>query len=95
MKTEIIFIIGVLTTILSLLTKLIGFPDQIKKNYTRKSTEGISGTFFLLAFLSYLLWTIHGVVKNDWVVYLGQGLGVITTGVVLLQIYLYRKRSDR
>jgi len=93
MKAEIIFIIGILTTILSLLAKLVGFPDQIKKNYTRKSTEGVSSTFFILAFLSYLLWTIHGILKNDWVVYIGQGLGVITTGVVLFQIYLYRKRS--
>lgn len=50
MKAEIILVIGVLTTILSLLTKLIGFPDQIKKNYTRKSTEGVSATFFILAF---------------------------------------------
>ncbi len=94
-KTEIILIVGILTTVLSLSTKLIGFPDQIKKNHARKSTEGISSAFFILAFLSYLLWTIHGILQNDWVVYLGQGLGVITTGVILWQIYLYKKRSDR
>jgi len=74
MKAEIILIIGVLTTLLSLATKLIGFPDQIKKNYTRKSTEGISTAFFILSFLSYLLWTIHGILLSDWVVYIGQGL---------------------
>lgn len=93
MNIEIIIIIGILTTIFSLLTKLIGFPDQIKKNHQRKSTEGISFWFFLLSFISYVLWTTHGVLKNDWVVYLGQGLGVVTTGIILLQIWIYKNNK--
>jgi len=92
MSLEIIVIIGVLTTIFSLLTKIVGFPDQIKKNHDRKSTEGISFWFFLLSFISYALWTTHGLLQNDWVVYLGQGLGVITTGAILAQIWIYRKK---
>lgn len=90
MKLEIILIVGVLTTVLSLATKVVGFPDQIKKNFVRKSTEGISTWFFILSFLAYVMWTIHGILLNDWVVYLGQGLGVITTGAILVQIYLYK-----
>ena len=92
MNLEIIIIIGVLTTVFSLLTKFIGFPDQIRKNHQRRSTEGISFWFFLLSFISYALWTTHGILKNDWVVYLGQGLGVITTGFILFQIWIYRKK---
>lgn len=95
MKTEIIIIIGILTTVLSLLTKLIGFPDQIRKNYQRKSTSGVSAWFFLLSFLSYVLWTIHGILQGDWVVYLGQGLGVVTTGIILWQILVYKDRKDK
>lgn len=95
MKTEVIFAIGIATTALSLLVKLVGFPDQIRKNHARKSTEGISGTFFLLSFLSYLLWTTHGILKNDWVVYLGQGLGVVTTGIILFQIYSYKRKNQK
>jgi len=94
MNIEIIIIVGVLTTIFSLLTKFIGFPDQIKKNYKRKSTEGISFWFFLLSFISYALWTAHGFLQNDWVVYLGQGLGVITTGAILTQIWIYKKNKN-
>jgi uncharacterized protein with PQ loop repeat len=91
MIITILLVVAVLTTIFSFATKLIGFPDQIRKNYIRKSTEGISSAFFVLSFLSYLLWTIHGFMVNDWVVYIGQGLGVLTTGIIIFQIYIYRK----
>ncbi|OGK18787.1 hypothetical protein A3H83_04010 [Candidatus Roizmanbacteria bacterium RIFCSPLOWO2_02_FULL_39_8] len=86
-------IIGFLTVALSLLVKVIGFPDQIRKNYKRQSTEGLSVTFFVLSFLVYVLWTIHGFLKNDWVIILGQGLGIITTGAIVYQIFHYRKKK--
>jgi uncharacterized protein with PQ loop repeat len=86
-------IIGILTTVLSILVKVVGFPDQIRKNYKRKSTEGLSIWFYLLSFLVYVLWTLHGILQNDLVLVLGQGLGIITTGVILYQIYLYRSKK--
>jgi len=86
-------IIGILTVVFSLLSKAIGFPDQIRKNLKRKSTEGLSTIFFVLAFFSYMLWVIHGYLKNDWVLILGQGLGVLTTGFILYQIFIYRKKK--
>lgn len=84
-------IIGVLTTVLSIAVKIVGFPDQIKKNYKRKSTEGLSVPFYVLSFLVYILWVLHGILQKDWVVALGQGLGVVTTGMILYQVYIYRK----
>lgn len=86
-------LIGVLTTIVAILVKVIGLPDQIRKIYRRKSTEGISTLFFLLAFLSYLLWTIHGILQKDNVLVIGQGVGLITTGVIIGQIIIYRKKK--
>lgn len=85
-------IIGFLTTIVAILVKVIGLPDQIKKIYNRKSTEGISTIFFILAFISYVLWTIHGFFQKDNVLIIGQGAGMITTGVILAQIFFYRKK---
>ncbi len=93
MKVELIVIIGIITTVLTILIKVIGFPDQMKKNYERKSTKGISNTFYILSFITYVFWTLHGILVNDAVVYLGQGLGIITTGVILYQIYIYRKNN--
>jgi uncharacterized protein with PQ loop repeat len=86
-------IIGVLTTVLSIAVKVVGFPDQIKKNYKRKSTEGLSVSFYILSFLVYILWVLHGILQKDWVVTLGQGLGVVTTGMILYQVYIYRKQK--
>ncbi len=92
--SEITFasIIGLLTITIGILVKIIGFPDQFRKNYRRKSTEGLSSIFIVLAFVSYLLWTIHGMLQNDLVLIIGQGAGIITVGMILFQIILYRKK---
>lgn len=84
-------IIGFLTLIVGILVKVVGLPNQIKKNHTRKSTEGLSTWFMVLSCIAYCLWTIHGILQNDMVLVLGQGLGIITTGIILWQIVIYRK----
>lgn len=93
--TEITFasIIGILTVVVGILVKMIGFPDQFRLNYKRKSTKGLSKLFYFLAFLSYLLWTIHGLLQDDWVLVVGQGVGIITTAMIVAQIFIYRKNN--
>lgn len=84
-------IISALTLIFGILVKVIGFPAQIKKNYDRKSTEGLSTTMILLTFFAYILWTIHGILQKDMVLVIGQGVGILTTGVIVAQVFKYRK----
>jgi len=84
--------IAVLTVIFGVLVKVIGFPDQIIKNYKRKSTDGLSTKFIILSVIVYMLWTLHGILKNDWVLIIGQGLGIITTGIILGQILWYKNK---
>lgn len=86
-------IIGILTVVIGILVKIIGFPDQFMKNYKRKSTEGLSSVFILLAFVSYILWTIHGYLQNDLVLVVGQGVGILTTGMIVFQLVYYRKKK--
>ena len=86
-------IIAVLTVAFGVLAKVIGFPDQIRKNYQRKSTEGLSTLMILIGVIGYALWTIHGFIRNDWVLIIGQGLGVVTTGIILAQILWYGQRK--
>lgn len=86
-------IIGTLTVIVSLLAKVLGQPAQIRKNFKRKSTEGLSTMMIVIAWSSYLLWTIHGILKQDWVLIFGQSLGVLTMGIVLTQIIIYRNKE--
>jgi MtN3 and saliva related transmembrane protein len=93
---QLLGIVGVVTTVISILVKIIGLPDQIRKNHTRKSTTGLSVPFFVLGFVSYALWTLYGALKQDWVLILGQGAGMITMGIIAWQIYLYRNnKSDK
>lgn len=86
--------VGFMTVALGILVKVIGFPDQIRRNYRNKSTAGLSTTFVILSFLAYLFWTLHGILVNDMVVIIGQGLGIITTGAILFQIYIYKKNNN-
>lgn len=86
-------IVGILTVIFGVLVKIIGFPDQMRNNYKRKSTQGLSTTFIALSFVTYSLWTLHGIFQKDPVLTIGQGIGIITTGAILCQIWLYRKNS--
>ena len=84
-------VIGFLTLIIGILVKIVGLPHQIKKNYNRKSTEGLSSWFMVLSCVAYILWTVHGILQGDIVLVLGQGLGILTTGIILWQIFIYRK----
>ena len=86
-------IVGFLTLVVGILVKIIGLPDQIKKNYNRKSTEGLSTTFMILALISYSLWTLHGILRKDIVLIVGQGLGIFTTSIIVWQIFKYRKKK--
>ncbi|MBD3247715.1 hypothetical protein GF382_00300 [Candidatus Falkowbacteria bacterium] len=86
-------VIGVLTLVVGILVKVIGFPDQIRKNYKRRSTEGLSAWMIVLTFIAYVLWTIHGVMQNDMVLVFGQGIGIITTGVIIYQILVYKNKK--
>jgi len=92
-RATVAIAVGVLTTVLSILVKVVGFPDQIRQNFIRKSTEGVSTSFYILSFLVYILWTLHGFLAKDWVVILGQGLGILTTGTIVYQIFQYRKKK--
>jgi uncharacterized protein with PQ loop repeat len=90
---DVAAIVAVLTIIFGVLVKIIGFPDQMRDNYKRKSTKGLSTTFIVLSFITYTLWTLHGFFQKDPVLTIGQGIGIITTGIILYQIWIYRKNS--
>ncbi len=87
-------IIGILAVVFSFLAKIVGHPDQMLRNYRRKSTEGVAISMFVTSFLAYLFYTIHGILQRDWVVISGQSLGVVTTGIILAQAFVYRKKKD-
>ena len=88
-------LVAILTIAMGITVKMIGFPAQFRLNYQRKSTVGLSTIFILLSFGSYVLWTLHGTFQGDWVLIVGQGFGIITSGAILAQIFLYRNKKDK
>ena len=95
MTTTFEAIISTLTLISTLSVKLIGFPSQIQKVRKAGHLEGVSVVYFILGFVTYSLWTLHGIVKNDITVILGQGLGVIASGILLIVLYTTAKNGKK
>jgi len=89
----LIGIVSFLTLTIGILVKLIGFPDQVRINYKHKSTDGLSTSFMIISWLAYALWTFYGILKGDMVIIIGQGLGVLTAGIILWQVFIYRKNK--
>jgi MtN3 and saliva related transmembrane protein len=92
-KELVIQIVGVLTLIASYSIKLVGFPEQIQKIRKAKSSDGISKSLFIASFISFVLWTVYGILKNDWVIVLAQGLGTLVAGVLLIYMWKYRTKE--
>ena len=88
-------IVALMTIVLGILVKIVGIPDQIRQNFIRKSTEGVSLSNQAIGFLAYIFWTAHGILQHDRVLVYGQILGVITTGIVLYQFAAYRNRKQQ
>jgi len=84
-------LITLLTTLFSIAVKVVGMPDQIRSNYRQKSTAGLSSWFMVSTLLSYTLWVVHGIQVHDIALIVGQGLGVLVTGVIVGQMLAYRK----
>lgn len=85
--------ITILTTVMSVFVKLVGLPDQIRSNYRRKTTDGLSNWFMICTLLSYMMWVVHGVQVHDEALIIGQGLGVIATSAIIYQMFIYRKNK--
>lgn len=86
-------VISTLTVIFSILVKVIGLPDQARKIHQQKSSKGQSVILYSLSFVVYILWTIYGFLKKDFVILAGQALGVLTTGLILFLLVKYYKKN--
>lgn len=72
--------------------KFIGFPAQLRHNRSLHA-DGQTGTPVLVAAIlcvSYALWVVHGAAHHDLTEMISQGVGVLTTGALLVQVLCYR-----
>lgn len=86
-------LISIATVVSTLCVKLIGFPDQIRKIRKTKDIKSISIPNFGLIFITYIFWTIHGIQVKDNTIIVGQGIGVLASGVLLGFLFYYWKKT--
>jgi uncharacterized protein with PQ loop repeat len=92
MTPTVSLLVGSSVLVISVLTKLLGEPDQIRRNWARRSTDGVSPVLYMLSFSSYCLWILHGLVQGDRFLIGAQSVGIVTSGIVLIQMWIYRVR---
>lgn len=86
-------VISTLTVIASFATKTIGAPSQIRLLLKTKNSSSFSLLHCSIIFIAYCLWALHGYLQKDFTVMLGQGIGVITSGVILYFVYKFKKNN--
>lgn len=86
-------IIWSLAVIFSILTKIIWWPDQVRKIYKEKSTKQISTIYIAIWLVSHSLWVAHWLIKNDFYLVIWQFLWVVLMWIILFQIYIYRNND--
>ena len=84
--------IKILTVVLSLMVTGLGLSSQVRKNFQRKSVEGLSFFYFFLLAVSYSFWSFYGFSQRDFVLIVPMTLGMIVSWIVVIQFYFYKKR---
>ena len=81
--------IKVVTVLLSLAVTGLGLTAQVRKNYTKKSVEGLSFPYFFLLAISYSFWSIYGFLQKDLVLIVPMSIGMIMSWTVFGQFIRY------
>ncbi|MCF6766202.1 SWEET family sugar transporter [Thiotrichales bacterium 19S3-7] len=89
----IVIISGWIATTITIIYTMFGLPMQVRTNYKRKSTEGLSLLLFCFLFLTFLSWVIYGLLKADYFIVVPNGLGACFALIILGQIIIYSEKK--
>lgn len=89
-------VVSVLAICSTVAVSLIGFPQQIREIRKAKHVKAVSLLFFCLVFTAFSLFTLHGYLRHDKTVFIGQGLGAVGSGITLAVIFytMYSHRNN-
>ena len=73
----------------------VGLPSQIRRNYTSKSTMGLSLFMIVMLSLTFTAWLAYGLAASprNWFLVGSNVPGVVLVLVILYQFWIYRNRS--
>ncbi len=90
---DTIDMVGITASVISIIYTGFGMPVQIYKNYTVKSTAGLSLSMMVLLYFTLVSWVVYGVLKTDWYIILPNFIGSISVTIIFLQFWFYRKTN--
>lgn len=91
-------ILGFIATTTGITVASVGLPIQLLKNYKRKSVEGLSLVFWVLAYINGWCWLSYASLKvhPDFFMIIANIPGLFFLTVLFLQFYIYtRKRQQQ
>lgn len=74
---------------------MCGIIPQIYKAHTTKKTGDISKGMLVVIMCGVLLWTVYGVMKNDFPIIITNFLAFLLNGYMLFLIYKFKTNTAR
>lgn len=90
MTTEVL---GNIATIASLVFVAMGLPDQIRKIYRAKSTEGVSFKTQITLLVCNISWCAYGLKISNGYILIPNAAGTICVFIIVCQFWVYRRRK--
>lgn len=92
---NIVDIWGWIALVITIIYTCFGLPVQIHKNYTTKSTEGLSLFLMIVLLFTFSSWVVYAAVKepHDWYVISSNAPGAVCVLIILAQFALYKRPS--
>lgn len=83
-------IMGWVVMTVTIVYSVIGLSSQILENWRRGTTEGFSGIFCVLLFITFWSWLVYGIVKRDKYIIIANAPGTIAVCILMSQFIFYR-----
>ncbi len=87
-------VIGWIAFSITVVYTCIGLPIQVRKNYVKKSTAGLSFFMMVVLFFTFSIWITYGLVKSpkDWYIIGSNIPGMGCVSIILCQFWIYRSK---
>ena len=94
MNTETI--LGFVATTTGITVASVGLPMQLLKNFKRKSVEGLSLVFWVLAYINGWCWVAYASAKiqPDYFLIIANIPGLFFLTILFIQFYIYTKKRQ-
>ena len=90
---SVVNILGWIALIITVVYTAGGLPVQVRKNIADRSTAGLSFFMVVLLFMTFCSWVAYAVARRDWYIGVANSVGAVSALIILIQFYLYRRRS--